>query len=341
MPSVFTRKVYMKVLFTGASSHHTQPSSNVTFFRTLAERVSTFAEIDWSSPNLKWDEDFLNEYDYVVVGLTPPTSQSANKIYGAMNLINVLYDSPKLIIVIDHPQLWQYKYAFNSIDSNPLSIFGSFYSKRKDYTLAKESYVNSISEANHKLLSRKWPKTIYPSLPFQNNRQIYKFLGFSAEESLIPVNLDSFLLTDNEPEFEKRVGNSWLCELKGTTWIEKTSKLLTKRIDEINITKKISDLTATEMISKAFGFILTPQNREVGVWWSYRLIQALNNKTVVLSDWKETNVLGPEWSILGYDLENQTNEDIINIAKLQKESYKSNIPTKRDSDKLLSSIFKK
>ena len=339
MPSVFTREVYMKVLFTGAASHHANPSINVTFFRTLAERVSTFAEIDWASPSLTWSEDFLNQYDYVVVGLTPPTSQSANKIYGAMNLINILYDSPKLIIVIDHPQLWQYKHAFNSIDSSPLSIFEPFYSKRKDFSIAKELYVDSISQANYKLLSKKWPKTIYPSLPFKNTRNIDKLLGLSAAESLIPVNLDAFLLTEGFM-LKNTIGDYWLVDQKKTKWAESLFKFLRIPIKDFKSYKKISDYEANSLINDSFGLMFSPQDRGVGLWWSYRLIQALNSGTLVLSDWKETEFIGPEWSILGYDLENQTTQDIINIAKLQKQSYKNGIPTQGDSDKLLNSIFK-
>ena len=336
---VSIRKVLMKILFTGMASHHTKPSSNVTFFKTLSERVETFSTIEWATPSVTWTEDYLNQYDYVVVGLTPPTSLSANKVYGALHTINVMYDSPKLVMVLDHPQLWQYKHGFNSIDSDPTSIFTNFYSKRREFSLAKEAYVESIAEANKKLLTKKWPKTIYPSLPWGSSRNIDKLLGLCAEESLIPVNLDAFLLTKDEP-LGKKVGSGWVSDQLKSRWLSDLSKLLTLPVGSIRSSKKLSDSDAFESIKNSFGLLMAPQERGVGVWWSYRLIQALNSNTPVLSDWKETSRLGPEWSLLGYELENQTKEDIINIAKLQKESYVSNISTKKDSDTLLSSIFK-
>jgi hypothetical protein len=329
----------MKILFTGMASHHTKPSSNVTFFRTLSERVETFATVEWAVPSITWDESYFAEYDYVVVGLTPPTSPSANKMYGAMNVINIMYDSPKLVMVVDHPQLWQYKHSFNSIDSNPLSVFGSFYSKRKEYSLAK-SKINIISEANNKLLTKKWPVTLYPSLPWVSSRNIDKLLGLSAKESLVPVNLDAFLLTSSFST-DTKVGSHWVSDRARSSWLQSLSKLLTLPVSPMSESKKLSDLDALSSINESFAVLLPPQERSVGIWWSYRLIQALNAGTPVLSDWRETQGLGPEWCLLGYDLENQTKDDIVKIAKLQKQSYTSNIPTKQESDSLLNSIFKK
>jgi hypothetical protein len=336
---VSIRKVFMKILFTGMASHHTKPSTNVTFFRTLSERVETFATVEWLNPSVTWTEDYLNQYDYVVVGLTPPTSLSANKVYGALHTINIMYDSPKLVMVLDHPQLWQYKHGFNSIDSNPLSIFTDFYSKRREFSLARRSYVESMAEANKKLLTKKWPKTLYPALPWRVTRNIDKLLGLSAEDSLIPINLDAFLITKDEPAGGK-VGPAWVTDQQKSKWVTNLSNLLTLPVSSVGSSKNLSDSDAFESINSSFGLLLAPQERGVGVWWSYRLIQALNSGTPVLSDWKETFELGPEWSILGYDLESQTKEDIIKIAKLQKESYLNNISTKKDSDTLLSSIFK-
>lgn len=329
----------MKILFTGMSSHHTKPSKNVTFFRTLSERVSTFASIEWKNPSVTWDKDYLDQYDYVVVGLTPPTSPSANKVYGAMHIIDILYESPKLVMVLDYPQLWQYKHSFNSIDSNVLSIFSNFYSKRKEFSLARELAVETIKSANNKLLTKKWPITIYPSLPWSNSRNIDKLLGFSAQESLVPINLDSFLLT--EEYATKHVGDIWKCDQTKSPWVSKLSKLLTIPVKSLTASKKPSDSVALDSMQDSFAFLMAPQERGVGIWWSYRLIQALNSGTLVLSDWKETHVLGPEWGLLGYDIENQSPDDIISIAKLQKDSYRKNILTKADSDALLSSIFRK
>jgi len=329
----------MKILLTGMASHHTKPSTNVTFFKTLADRISVFADVEWLVPSVTWTKDYLDKYDYIVVGITPVTSQVANKVYGAMNVINLMYESEKLVLVADYPQLWQYKHGFNAIDADPLSIFSTFYSKRTEFNLAKESCIDIITEANNKLLTKAWPKTIYPSLPFKNTRNIDKLLGLSASESLIPVNLDAFLLTER-PALKNSIGDYWITEQKKTKWSENLSKLLRIPIKDFKKFKKISDFDAQRLIDSSHGFMLSPQDRGVGIWWSYRLIQALNSGTIVLSDWRETSFLGPEWSMLGYDLENQTSQDIIGIAKLQKESYKNNIPTKEDSDKLLNSIFK-
>jgi len=329
----------MKILFTGMSSHHTKPSKNVTFFKTLAESVSIFASVEWKTPTINCTQEDFSNYDYVVVGLTPPTSMSANNLYGALRIIDVLYNSPKLVMVVDHPQLWQYKHGFNSIKLNSSSMFNTFYSKRREFSIAsKKESVESIISGVNKLLTQKWPTTIYPSLPWSDGKNYKKFFGSYGVDSLVPVNLDSFLLNDTDSEIF--VGNNWIVDNPKSTWISSISKFLTKPIYPVSNNKKINDKDALDSIKNSFAFIFTPQERGVGTWWSYRLIQALNTETAILSDWKVTHLLGPEWSLLSYDLENKNNDSIAKIAKLQKESYKNNIPSKEDSVNKLKLIFK-
>jgi hypothetical protein len=207
----------MKILFTGMASSHSKPSSNVNFFKLFASSLEGKADIEWAVPSLTWDKDYLNQYDLIFVGIVPPTSPSANKLYGAMHVINIMFDSPKLNLIVDHPQLWQFKSGFNSIYKNISGVFTPFYSKRKEFSLAKESvYSASISAAAEKLLTLKWPRTIYPKLPWQNDLDILSSLGANLDTEIVGINLDSNLLVDKPEITYNRSG--WAVDAPNTKW---------------------------------------------------------------------------------------------------------------------------
>ena len=127
----------MKVLVTGMASSHTKPSTSTSFFNTLVKGIETFASVEWATPSVTWTKEFLDSYDSVIVGLIPPTSLGANKVYGAMHVINTMYESPKLRLVIDHAQIWQFKASLASIDRDVNNLFTPFYSKRREFKIAR------------------------------------------------------------------------------------------------------------------------------------------------------------------------------------------------------------
>ena len=328
----------MRVLFTGMASSHSKPSANVTFFNNLAKHVGSQADVEWHAPSVTWTKDYLEQYDAIFVGILPPTSPSANKMYGAMHIIDLMFDSPKLSLVLDHPQLWQYKHGFNAIDRSIESVFGSFYSKRAEFVLTRDSHTGSVISANHKLLTKKWPTTLYPSLPWKSNRPIDKLLGLFAEDSLIGLNFDAWLLDGTETVSGTR-GAHWAADVPRSEWTKSISKLLEVPVVPIKQKPRMSDADWLQPIQDAAGLLLSPQERGVGIWWSYRIIQALQSKTFILSDWRETGVLGPEWNLLGSDWESLTISDKIAVAEAQLESYLDAVPSKSATESTLSSIL--
>jgi hypothetical protein len=331
----------MKVLFTGMASSHAKPSSaSTTFFSVLSQRVDAVVDdVEWKSPSLTWSKDYLEQYDAIFVGMLPPTSLSANKLYGAMHVINLMFDSPKLNLVLDHPQLWQYKHGFNAIDRSVENVFGGFYAKRSEFSLAKDSYSKSIVGANAKLLTKKWPRTLYPSLPWKVTRPIDKFLGLYAEQSLTGLNFDSWLLDGIEYNPLASHEARWVVDHPNSTWSKSISKLLELPISPLSTKTRSTDAEALSAIQDAAGLLFSPQDRGVGGWWSYRLVQAIASGTFVMSDWKETGVLGPEWNLLGYDWESLPKSDKLAVADAQRESYSNSIPSKSDSENSLSLIL--
>jgi hypothetical protein len=328
----------MKVLVTGMASSHIKPSTNTTFFGKLVSTIGTFSTVEWATPSVTWTEETLSKYDIVLVGVIPPTSLGANKVYGAMHVINMLYNSPKLRLVLDHPQLWQFKSSLASIDRDVSSIFTPFYSKRREYNLAIDPTIaGNISSAAFKLLSETWPKTIYPALPWSKTETIEKYISAGSTASLYGINLDSFLLEN--PVISENKIDMWVSESIKSPWSTKLEKLLKFPVVPMKVKANDSDATVYSRISTGLGALVSVHDRGVGSWWSYRYIQALNSGTPVISDWRETNYLDASWNILGSTLEDLSPYDRSRIAENQRESYISAIPNKNEAIEFLKSVI--
>jgi hypothetical protein len=330
----------MKILFTGMASSHTKPSSNVSFFSLLSSSLESKAVIEWAVPSVTWDKDYLDQYDLIFVGIVPPTSPSANKLYGAMNVINVMFDSPKLNLVVDHPQLWQFKSGFNSIYKNVSGIFTTFYSKRKEFNIAKElKHSKNIFSASEKLLTLKWPTTIYPQLPWQRSADVLESLGAHRDTEIVGLNLDSFLLLEApEVGFDRE---SWVVDSPNTAWSKKIINLLSLPISPVKTSSKSTDLDVYNSIKTSIGFLMSPQDRGAGIWWSYRHIQAMNALIPIVSDWRETGRIGDSWNVLGSALEDMSLQEQLNLAADQREAYLSSIPSKLELVEILDSLINK
>lgn len=326
----------MKILFTGMTSAHTTPhtSDNKTFFGMLSSLISEYfpdSSVEIKSPGINWTKKDLDKYDLVFVGIVPPTSLSANKIYGALNIIDTLYDSPKLRLVLDYPQLWQFKASLNSIVRDPESLIGSFYSKRQDYFLVNNRQsLEKFARVCGKLLSGQWPTTIYPRLPWKKDSDVYKALGLVADRNFVGLNLDSFFATDNEPDLFKTTNPIWAIDNDKTSWSKAISEVLTHPTTKMRPSKKHNDIDVSVLMGSSTGSLISPQDRGGGTWWSYRYMQSLNVFTPVVSDWKETHRIGESWSFLAYQVEDMTLHDRIELAKRQKDSYINSISSKQE-----------
>ena len=327
----------MKILVTGMTSSHTKASASNTFFALLVKGLETFADVEWATPSVTWTKEFLDQYDSVVIGIVPPTNLGANKVYGAMHAINLMYDSPKLRLVLDDPQIWQFKASLASIDRDVSNIFTPFYSKRREFkTAVGATYSESIRSAATKLLTTPWPKTIYPDMPWKNVESVAKFISTADASSLIGLNLDSHLAT--EPVVSATCSNVWVSDMPKSTWTKKVEKLLAFPTSPLKIARREKEETISARLESSFGVLIAPHERGVGTWWSHRYIQAMNALVPIYSDWRDTGRLSNSWYLLGSSIEEATPDERLKIAIAQREDYLNAIPTKEESLELLKSV---
>lgn len=324
----------MKVLFTGMSSSHCKPGKNQSFFKTLAKAYEEFATVTWSEPKLNWTLQDLNNFDEIVFGFSPPTSMGANHLYGAINTLNLLFESPKLKMVVDSSQVWQYKNSLRAFKRDPDQIFGSFYAARKNYSQAKKSNLRDAAEVlSYKLTNSEWPVTYIPTLPWHSAEEMSAKVSFIPPEKLVSVNLDSLLLEKKTPEIGR--ANQWAVDNVKSSWFSTTKNTLRFPALSVKNSTKPKDTEAWERINSSMGLVVAPQDRNVGTWWSYRYIQALNSTTPVATYWQESGKLSAEWGLLAYQLEDMQPYERQHIAFQQVKQYQQEIPDKDSAIKTI------
>ena len=328
----------MKILFTGMGSSHCKRTDNTGFFAALADSYGEIAEVVWSPPKLSWTRAELEEFDAIFLGFMPPTSKSANYAYGALHVMNLMYESPKLNLVVDSPQMWQYKNSVNLFKRSPEQIFSSFYEKRFNFHEAKSGKArHSIESLSEKLNSIPWPSSIVPSLPWIDNASAKEKVSFVTPDSIRLINLDSFLLKNASPYLSR--STSWAVSNIKSTWWEKLRPTL--RYDGIPLSdspRRANDELACSRLKSSRAALLVPQERGTGSWWSYGYIQAMNTSTPVATHWQETLGFSPTWSLLPYNLEDMEPYDLQELASAQKKIYESAIPGRDEMRKALEKL---
>lgn len=320
----------MKVLFTGMSSSHCKEGKNESFFRTLAKAYGEFSEVVWSEPKLSWTRSDLENFDEIVFGFAPPTSMGANYIYGAIHVLNLMYESPKLAVVVDSPQMWQYKNSVRAFKRDPDQIFGPFYSKRRNYKEAKTGNIVSAAQSlADKMSSISWPRTYVPKLPWSSNESIAEKIPFVSSSSIVPLNLDSFLLVKDTPKVHRQ--EQWAVDNVKSSWWSTLSGGLRLPGESIKDSSKPKDLEAEQRISMSMGLIMTPQDRNMGTWWSYRYIQGMNTVTPIATYWQDTAAFSEQWSWLAYQIEDMEPYERQDVAFKQRKAYEAAIPTREES----------
>ena len=129
-----------KILITGMSAPHASAEANkrsLSFAGLICNVLSQMGhEVVQDDPDISWNINDLDQYDLVLIGLSPLTSLSANRVYGALNLIDLLQESSKLRFFIDAPEPTRITASLRAIVKTPDNLTKPFYSYRKGFMYA-------------------------------------------------------------------------------------------------------------------------------------------------------------------------------------------------------------
>jgi hypothetical protein len=329
-----------KILLTGMSAPQASAKANKTstsFAAVINEAlVSAGHSVVWSDPHIALTKESIDDFDSVLVGISPLNSLGANRAYGALSTISsVLEHSPsKLNLFIDAPNVSQIDVSLRAVSTNPELLVKSFYSYRKDYSIVKsdKNLQKKLMSVVETLLNNKWPTTLYPSLPWKTDDSVASKLPSGAASSLAGISLDSFLLEAPVPSYE--IIDKWCLDNPQSKWTKSTVSMLGLPCVPMKITKGSTDLDVEAQISRSIGVLISPDKKQ-DTWWSYRYIQALNKLTPIATNWKESQTLDSSWAVLAATIESSSPKERLSIALAQRESYEQNTPDRIEATTIL------
>lgn len=319
----------MKCLITGMTAAQTNPyyhERSPNFVGLLEDALSEHHRVVWSEPSVDWDLEFLRQFDRVIVGVAPLTGLGANRAYGALSIIERLWDKPSLHLVVDAPDPSKIMPATRSIAATPENLTKEFFSFRKEYgkVAVDLSLQRRLLRAVQHLSDDPWPVTIVPQLPWQTRGQFERQLPKVNRVRLL--NLDRLLFdrhwnADTPIRIRK---DQWSYE-PGThaTWLRRQH--VTWEVKKLPRTHRKPIVQETlDMLAESEGCLIAPSKN--GTWWSPRYAMALAMGTAVFTDWHESQFLSSAWSGIPASFEEMNPQAQNDLVAEQVASYRAALP---------------
>jgi hypothetical protein len=315
----------MKVLITGSTSPQAsaKTAGRIPTFATLMAHslISQGIHTELVEPTPAITEEVINEFDYVLVGIAPPTSLSANRLYPAFAIANRALRSGKLLIFIDAPEPYKIQASLKSCHLNVSDLQKDFYRMRKFYHdfVEQEDFQREVYDFIDFLYTQPWPAVLFPAFPWSTDEPIRKALPNA--EHLIPINLDSELLSleriSHDLDSEKTY---WTCDAPQTRWAKKVSRTLVHPVFPNRRRRWDAEDVTLGRMRKSVGTLVSLY-RSDEVWWSPALAQSLSVGVPVATDWRKSQMLGPEWGFLASSIESMSTGERFELAIAQRDFY--------------------
>lgn len=329
----------MNVLLTGATAAQVSARKNekTTTFTGLFKSALDYGKMDvaWVEPSVSMTREYLEEFDAVVVGLAPPTSTAAHRIYGSLSVISHARDIGNLRLLVDAPDPSRFWAGLKAVHNRPEDLVKDFYSKRSEYKKARNPEVfERIYSAVEYLSSNRWPTTYYPKVPWNSFTSVSSYIPTTDKDNLVGLSFDKKIFEKYSGETSDDFSDYWVSDFPNTTWTKKQEKLVNYRVLPLKRSRWENDGEAVKRLKGAVGCLVSVHRRN-DPWWSPAIAQSLSIGVPVVSDWLLTSMLGAEWDILPASLENMSDSNRRDLAKNQMISYLEALLPWDDSVRLL------
>ncbi len=315
----------MKILITGSTSPQAslKTATRVPTFASLLYHhfVSQGVSVDFKEPSVYTKSEELLEYDLVLVGIAPPTSLSANRTYPAFYTGGLALEQEKLVLFIDAPEPYKIQASIKSCYLNVSDLQKKFYENRKFYDqfVTNQKIQERVYSFIEFLHTGVWPELLYPAFPWSADEFIKKTLPNA--DKVTAVNLDSTLVQVGRISADLSLEqNYWTCDSPKTRWARRTSRTLSYPVVGARQRKWDLEETTLSRMKSSIGTLVSLY-RSDEVWWSPALAQSLGVGTPVVTDWRHSGVLGPEWSYLASSIEDMSNSERFDLAVAQRDFY--------------------
>ena len=326
----------MKVLLTGATASQVpseRDTSSSTFSSLVVEALRKDKhDVTWVKPSVDMTKDYLEEFDSVVVGIAPPNSTAAHRIYGSLSIAKYAQELGTLRLMIDAPEPKRVWDGLRAMHNKPEDLTKPFYSNRYEYrkTSDKKTLVR-LHKAIDMLYTKEWPRTIYPSLPWMPAAPVSSKIPMMSESDSIGLNYDSRTIstvTALVPDSED--SDYWIADFPSTQWSQRIGKTLRYQISPAKGSRWERSEDSLSRLQSSIGCLISTHSQGMP-WWSPTLAQALRHKVPVVTDWSLSSMLGPEWSVLAQSVEEMSMDERVAMAERQKASYLKAVPSWKSS----------
>lgn len=329
----------MDILLTGSTAAHTSAEKNsrtITFPGLMNKALlSDRNNVTWTAPSVSMSRDYIAEFDTVIVGIAPPTSTAAHRIYGSLSVIYHAWEIGNLRLLIDAPEPRRVWAGITAIQKNPESLIKDFFSKRSEYRKTKDSKVFERLYSSIELLySKEWPITYYPKLPWMSFSSVSCYIPRVSSENLVGLCFDRELLDSESLSSSSFNPEFWSADVPSSSWTKSQESLVSLPIRPLKNSRWEDSEEATKNLLNSIGCMVSVY-RNNDPWWSPAISQALHVGVPVVSDWLLTSMLGDPWRVLPAQVEEMSHQEWSDLAKNQKETYANSLLTWEDSVDLL------
>jgi hypothetical protein len=329
------------VLITGMTASQTSEAANsrtLSFAGVISTALSVGRHtVTISAPEMWWTLGDMSRYDSIIVGVAPVTSVTASNAYGGLHVIDLLWNDPRLTLMVDAPRPLQIGASLRSVTGTPGNLIKPFYAKRRGYSAAAEpSQATRLLNTATRLLDDKCPATIYPSLPWQDASAVESQFT-RGTTSLHGVNLDALLISDSQLPFAEKRVDRWVVDDPTSIWTQKISPTISRQIVSMKETPRQNDKEVGKRIAVSLGSLIAP-HRE-GTWWTHRIPQSLSVGTPIATSWREASLIGSSWGVLPSTIESLSRNSANNLAQTQLEEYIRSIPSREEAVNKLEEII--
>lgn len=318
----------MRVLLTGTTSQHISKEMHrrVPTFAGLLNQVlqSTGAEVDWEAPELTMGEEYLYEFDRVIVGVSSPASLAAYHAYGALSVVEHMYGTGRLSLFVDSPEPHRVLAGLQQVSRGADALLKPLYGRRKGFLQAHdEEMTPRLLKAAEWLSEAPWPVTYHPDLPWSLSGAMSRHIPLISPERAVPLQVDRMILRDFDNNSEET--RNWVADDISSRWTKTIAQTLANPVAPAKA--KRTD-TAEDMmlrLSTSLG-MLASVYRGGDSWWTPSVALALSAGTPVVSDWRLTSSLGDCWSLLATNIEQMSSDERTDLAAGQRKTYEDRLP---------------
>jgi hypothetical protein len=329
----------MNILLTGSTAAHVSTAKNsrtITFPGLINKALlSGQHNVTWVEPSVSMSREYLAEFDTVIVGVAPPTSTAAHRIYGSLSVISHAWDIGNLRLLVDAPEPRRIWAGLTAIQNKPEDLTKDFYSKRSEYRKVKDSVVfDRIYSGVQLLRSQKWPITYYPRLPWMSYDSVSNYIPMSSPENLVGLCFDRKLIESSSTIAPSVESPFWAADEINSRWTKQQENLVSLPVVSLKTSRREYSEEALKLLSNSIGCMASVY-RNNDPWWTPAISQALHVGVPVVTDWLLSSILGDSWTVLPGSIEEMTQIERRNLSQEQAESYTSALHSWQDSVDLL------